>query len=315
MSWSRTLRIRQQLRSHIESGEEIGLFFSDLRGFSSYAAREGDYAAYEVAEEHEAILRDQIGEHGIVIKTLGDGVMAAFTEPIAALLAAVALQRALRNRNEKTPNAPIHVGIGVSSGTPIMTDVDFIGHTVNLAQRLSSIAKGSQILTTAAVQSGARLPDDLRYVALGDRSLKGIGREQVVEVAWLEEVVRISDARDRLTLILTERGTIVIEFAKDARKDAADALRNLLDVGIAERSASAFFQRAIARIAFQALRGAASRIEGTLERRADSVELALARRGLSLRIGSRTLVLPNVDPAAAKQFVESATRMRHVTSV
>jgi hypothetical protein len=207
------------------------------------------------------------------------------------------------------------VGIGVSSGTPIMTDVDFIGHTVNLAQRLSSIAKGSQILTTAAVQSGARLPDDLRYVALGDRSLKGIGREQVVEVAWLEEVVRISDARDRLTLILTERGTIVIEFAKDARKDAADALRNLLDIGIAERSASAFFQRAIARIAFQALRGAASRIEGTLERRADSVELALARRGLSLRIGSRTLVLPNVDPAAAKQFVESATRMRHVTSV
>ncbi len=314
MSWSRTLRIRQQLRTHIESGEEIGLFFSDLRGFSTYAAREGDHAAYEIAEEHESILRDQIGEHGIVVKTLGDGVMAAFEEPIHALLAGVALQRALRDRNGKSPSASIHVGIGVSSGTPIMTDVDFIGHAVNLAQRLSGAAKGSQVLTTAAVQSEAKLPSDLHYVPLGERTLKGVGRERVVEVAWLDEVARVSDARDRLTLILTERGTVVIEFAKDARKDAADALRNLLDIGIPEAGPAAVLQRAAARVAFRALGSAASRLEGTVERRLDSVHLSLARRGLSLRIGSRTLVLPNADPAAASQFVESATRMRGAAS-
>ncbi|MEI6170924.1 MAG: adenylate/guanylate cyclase domain-containing protein [bacterium] len=314
MSWSRTLKIRQQLRTHIESGEEIGLFFSDLRGFSAYAAREGDHAAYELAEEHEAILRDEIGEDGIVVKTLGDGVMAAFEEPVDALHAAVALQRALRDRNEKPPNASIHVGIGVSSGTPIMTDVDFIGHTVNLAQRLSSIAKGSQVLTTSSVQSRARLPDDVRYVPLGERTLKGVGREHIVEVAWLEEVARVSDAKDRLTLVLTKRGTIVIEFAKDARRDAADALRNLLDVGIAEAGLSAMLQRAAARIAFRALRGSTSRLEGTIERRIDSVHLSLARRGLSLRIGSRTLLLPSVDLAAARQFVEAAARMRSAAS-
>ncbi len=306
MSWSRTLRIRQQLRSHIESGEEIGLFFSDLRGFSTYAAREGDHAAYEIAEEHEQIVDEVIGEHGIVVKTLGDGIMAAFEEPRDALLAAVALERALRDRNAATPNAAIHVGIGVSGGTPVMTDVDFIGHSVNLAQRLSGIAKGSQILTTATVARRAELPDDLHYVPLGERTLKGVGRENIVEVAWLREIARVSDVRDRLTLILTERGTLVIEFAKDARRDAADALRNLLDLGIPETGPASAWQRLAARAAYRALRGASSRLEGTVERPVRDVHLSLARRGLTLRVENRTLLLSNVDRSAARRFIEAA---------
>ena len=309
MSWSRTLKIRQQLRSHIESGEEIGLFFSDLRGFSAFAAREGDHAAFELAEEHESILRDAIGDHGIIVKTLGDGVMAAFEQPRDALVAAVGLQRALRDRNAETSNASLHVGIGVSGGTPIMTDVDFIGNSVNLAQRLSSIAKGSQILTTASVQRVTRLPEDLRYVALGERTLKGVGVAELVEVAWLGEVARISDPRDRLTLVLTDRGTIVIEFAKDVRRDAADALRHLLDVGIVDAGWLAAFQRAAARLAWRSLRGSASRLEGTIERPIGAVRLSLARRGLSLRVGTRTLVLPSVDSGQARRFVEAAAKL------
>jgi class 3 adenylate cyclase len=314
MSWSRTLKIRQQLRSHIESSEDIGLFFSDLRGFSSYAAREGDHAAYELTEHHEAILKDVIGEHGIVVKTLGDGVMAAFEEPRDALLAAVALQRALRDRNQSTPDPAIHVGIGIASGTPVMTDVDFIGHSVNLAQRLSGIAKGSQVLTTPAVQRHARLPEDLRYVSLGERTLKGVGRQEIVEVAWLDEVARVSDAADRVTLILTERGTIVIEFAKDARREAADALRNLLDVGILETGLGALLQRAAAHVALWALRGASSRLEGTIERDATDVDLSLPRRGLSLRVANRTLLLPKVSASEARRFI-NATRTRDPRSM
>lgn len=308
MSWSRTLKIRQELRGHIESGEEIGLFFSDLRGFSAYAAREGDHAAFELAEEHESILRDAIGDHGIIVKTLGDGIMAAFERPRDALLAAVGLQRALRDHNAATSEAALHVGIGVSGGTPIMTDVDFIGNSVNLAQRLSSVAKGSQILTTKSVERHARLPEDLRYVPLGERVLKGVGLTDVVEVAWLGELARLSDARDRLTLILTDRGTVVIEFAKDARRDAADALRNLLDVGIVDVGWAATLQRAAARLAWRSLRGSASRLEGAIERPIAAVRLSLARRGLSLRVGTRTLVLPNVNRGEARRFVEAVAR-------
>jgi hypothetical protein len=73
-------------------------------------------------------------------------------------------------------------------------------------------------------------------------------------------------------------------------------------------------QRAAARIAFRALRGSTSQLEATIERRIDSVHLSLARRGLSLRIGSRTLLLSSVDPIAARTFVEAAARMRSAAS-
>ncbi|MCX6092397.1 MAG: hypothetical protein NTX23_05985, partial [Candidatus Bipolaricaulota bacterium] len=72
----------------------------------------------------------------------------------------------------------------------------------------------------------------------------------------------------------------------------------------------AAFQRGTARLALRALRGSTSRLEGTIERRIETVRLSLARRGLSLRLGSRTLILPSVDAGEAKRFVEAAARMQ-----
>jgi len=92
MSWSRTLKIRQQLRAQIEAGEEIALLFSDLRGFSTYTATRGDEAAFRLARLHEDVLRQRIDQYGIVVKSFGDGVMAAFERPADAFLAARALR-------------------------------------------------------------------------------------------------------------------------------------------------------------------------------------------------------------------------------
>jgi len=62
MSWSRTLRVRQSIRAQLQSGEEIAILFSDLRGFTRYTARKGDRAAYELTRTHEEILRGRIDE-------------------------------------------------------------------------------------------------------------------------------------------------------------------------------------------------------------------------------------------------------------
>ncbi len=185
MSWSRTLKVRQTIRTQLESGEEIALLFSDLRGFTTYTAREGDRAAYQLTQLHEGILRERIDEYGILVKSLGDGVMAAFETPDDAIRAAVGIQEAIRERNRESPDEPIDVGIGISSGLPVMTDIDFIGHAVNLAQRLSALAKGGQILVTERVQSLVALRKGLFYVPMGQQNLKGVGVEYVTEVAWM----------------------------------------------------------------------------------------------------------------------------------
>ncbi|HDS28955.1 MAG TPA: adenylate/guanylate cyclase domain-containing protein, partial [Candidatus Acetothermia bacterium] len=210
MSWSRTLKVRQMLRAQLEVGEPISLLFSDIRGFSTYAVRRGDRAAFQLTQLHEGILKDRISEYGILVKSLGDGVMAAFESSLLAVQAAVAIQRAFRERNAGRSAEPVDVGIGIAAGTPVMTDIDFIGHSVNLAQRLSALAKSGQILVPSQLAAHARLPHGLMVIPVGDRMLKGLGSYSLSEVAWMGEVARVSDAMDQVTLILTQRGSMVV---------------------------------------------------------------------------------------------------------
>ena len=309
MSWSKTLKMRQTIRAQLESGEEIALLFSDLRGFTTYTAREGDRAAYRLAQTHEGILRERIDEYGVHVKSLGDGIMAAFETPADAIHAAVSIQRTIRDRNRKSPEEPIDVGIGISSGRPVMTDIDFIGHAVNLAQRLSGLAKGGQILATERIRETTPLDDGLFYVPIGPQSLKGVGVEPVVEVAWMREVARISDAADRVTLILTERGTVVVELAKDAKQDIRNALDHLQEARAEEEGAfSALLQRGIARFTQRLIGASLAVFAMTREQGLQRVEFSLRGDVLRVETSDGTFRLRGVDPAAA--FVAKADEIR-----
>ncbi len=310
MSWSRTLKLRQTIRAQLEAGEEIALLFSDLRGFTTYTARKGDRAAYQLTQLHEGILRERIDEFGILVKSLGDGVMAAFETPDDAIRAAVGIQEAIRERNRESPDEPIDVGIGISSGRPVMTDIDFIGHAVNIAQRLSGLAKGGQILVTERVQELAALGEGLFYVSMGQLNLKGVGAERVVEVAWMREVARISDAADRLTLILTEVGTVVVELAKDTKQDIRDALDQLQEARAEEEGAfSAFLQRTIARFT-QRLIGVSLGVFGMKrEQGVDRLEFSLGGDVLNVETPEGTFRLRGVERAAAADFMEKAKKI------
>ena len=311
MSWSRTLKVRQSIRAQLEAGEEIALLFSDLRGFTTYTARKGDRAAYQLTQLHEGILRERIDEFGMLVKSLGDGVMAAFETPDDAIRAAVGIQEAIRERNRESPDEPIDVGIGISSGRPVMTDIDFIGHAVNIAQRLSGLAKGGQIVVTERVQELVALGEGLFYVPMGQLNLKGVGAERVAEVAWMKEVARISDAADRLTLVLTEHGTIVVELAKDAKQDIRDALDQLQEARAEEEGAfSALLQRTIARFT-QRLIGVSLGVFGMRrEQGVDRIEFSLSGDVLSVATPDGTIRLRGVERDAASDFIEKAKRIR-----
>lgn len=288
-------------------GEDIALLFSDIRGFSTYAAKKGDRAAFRLTQLHEGILKDRISEYGILVKSLGDGVMAAFESAELAILSAVAIQQAFRERNSENPDEPIDVGIGIATGTPVMTDIDFIGHSVNLAQRLSGHAKSGQILVPTDLCAGTSLSEGLHFIPIGERVLKGIGSAPLSEVVWMKELARVSDAVDQITLILTERGTIVVELAKDAKQEIRDALSQLQNAKANEDGAfSAFLQRRIARFT-QALIGApfsAMRIPREME----TAGLSLRHKGgtLTIEAPEGNFQLKGVDPSRACDFVERA---------
>jgi len=291
-------------------GEEIALLFSDIRGFSTYAAEMGDRAAFRLTQLHEGILKDRISEYGIVVKSLGDGVMAAFESSVLAIRSAVSIQQAFRERNADNVDDPIDVGIGIASGTPVMTDIDFIGHSVNLAQRLSGQAKSGQILVPASLCSRTLLPKDMHFMILGERVLKGIGAESLAEVVWMHELARISDALDQITLILTERGTVVVELAKDGKQEVREAMEQLLQSRAEEDGAmTAFLQRAVARFAKRLIGLPFSALRIAREQSVEKLNLTLRGSQLTIRTEEGIFALKGVDPLAAQRFIEHAQKV------
>lgn len=295
MSWSTTLKNRQQIRARVEEGEQIAIMFSDIRGFTSYTARQGDRAAYCLSQLHEALLKERIEDRGgIVVKTMGDGIMAAFSEPYDGVHAAIAIQQAIRyNNNNGPPHEEIGVGIGLASGTPVMPAADMIGHSVNLSQRVSSLAKGGQILITAGIKRDLPHPDGLSYISLGKRELKGLGEEDLYEVAWISEVARLSDGEDRFILILTERGTIVIGLAKEIRDHLQENFSGFKEGRKRDGRAGA-----TATMIDELLPATGIMREQDLDR----VTFSFQGNEVVVRFGEKILRLTGVDPVTAAAF-------------
>ena len=299
MSWSTTLKNRQQIRAHVEAGEQIAVMFSDIRGFTSYTARKGDRAAYNLSRTHDLLLREQIEERdGIVVKTLGDGIMAAFAELPRAVDAAIAIQRRIRQQNAEHPSDAIDVGIGLASGTPIVTESDLIGNSVNLSQRVSSLAKGGQILTTEQFAREEVPNSSVRFIPLGKRDLKGVGPVLLYEIMWMAEVARLTDRDDRFTLLLTERGTLVAELAKGIRPRTTDAVRG------------SALQRGIAKLTQAMLDKSIAGVGIAREQPIDRVNISIDGDRVIVRVGKKEIHLRNVDIDQAASFRDKLVQMR-----
>jgi len=65
---------------------------------------------------------------------------------------ALEIQKSFNNYNNTNPSAKMHVGIGLSAGSPVTKSGDFFEQTVSLAKRLSSIALKEKILISSMVK-------------------------------------------------------------------------------------------------------------------------------------------------------------------
>jgi predicted ATPase len=111
---------------------------------------------------HDEVLRSSIEAHeGFLFSHTGDGVVAAFASPKAAVDAAVAAQRTLE----------LPVRMGIATGEAELRDGDYFGTVLNRAARVMTAGHGGQILvadSTAGLLSGVDLQD------LGPRRLRDV---------------------------------------------------------------------------------------------------------------------------------------------
>ena len=144
---------------------------------------------------------------------------------------------------------------------------------------------------------------------VGERLLKGIGLESLAEVVWIRELARVSDALDQITLILTEKGTIVVELAKDAKQGIRDAMEQLQHARSEEDGVlSALMQRSIARFAKRLIGLPYSALRIAREQNVSQLQFALRGQTLSVEASDSSFSLKGVDPLAAKRFIEHIQR-------
>ncbi|MGB9182762.1 MAG: adenylate/guanylate cyclase domain-containing protein [Solirubrobacteraceae bacterium] len=139
---------------------EMAILFTDLVGFSSWALKAGDAATLELLRDVGAAVEGAVADHGgRIVKRLGDGVMATFLAPRAAIDAALDAQErvAAVDGNGGIPR----MRAGVHWGSPRKLGGDYLGVDVNVAARVSGAAKADQVLISDALLARIE-PDGLK---------------------------------------------------------------------------------------------------------------------------------------------------------
>jgi len=157
--------------------------FTDIEGstrlWEEHAAAMG--AALAI---HDRILRASIEAGGTVVKTTGDGILAVFDGPAAAVSAAIEAQRSLRDAAWGA-TGPLKVRMAVHAGAAEARDGDYFGPALNRVARILSIGHGGQIIASAVAAALAEdeLPPGVDLIDLGSHRLRDIDRpEQVYQV-------------------------------------------------------------------------------------------------------------------------------------
>lgn len=165
---------------------EATIMFCDIRGFTALTQNMDPAEVIAMLNEHmTALTRVVTAHHGVVDKFIGDSIMAIFGAPKSygddtfnAVHCAERMlaERALLNR---TSRYQIEIGIGLATGRVVAgnmgsadrSNYTVLGERVNLAARLCSVAKRSEIVIGPATREA--LGDRITVVETDPLLLKG----------------------------------------------------------------------------------------------------------------------------------------------
>jgi adenylate cyclase len=178
--WRRHLLAALGRRLHAdESVDECAVGFADLSGFTKLSRRVSVDRLAELVDKFEETAFDAVSVHGgRAVKLIGDEVMFVAD----SLSSAVDIGLDLGERLRVVDDMP-RIHCGIAFGPIVSVGGDVFGSTVNLAARLTAIARAGTvvILRRAAVQLDGR--DDIEIADVRRTfDFKGIGRTRVAVV-------------------------------------------------------------------------------------------------------------------------------------
>lgn len=153
-------------------GAEVMTFcFADLVGFTNLGESVAADELGAVAERLEEMAIEVAEPPVRLIKTIGDAVMLGSRDNDALLAAAIRLVEAADQESERFPQ----LKAGLARGEVIGRAGDWYGHPVNLASRITDIARSGSVLASEEVKDAAE--GDYEWSFAGARRIKGVDGE------------------------------------------------------------------------------------------------------------------------------------------
>ena len=126
---------------------EVAIVFADVVGSTQLYDKFGDTKASETVAVCLDIMKDATYQfNGLVIKTIGDEIMATFETVDDAMGAAVMMQTRITAEGKKENGIPVTISIGCHYGPVVQEQNDIFGAAVHTANRMTSQAKSRQIV-------------------------------------------------------------------------------------------------------------------------------------------------------------------------
>lgn len=167
------------------------ILFTDLTGSTALYTSLGDAVAFRFVDDHFDLLRKAIGETGgVVVKTMGDAVMAAYTDEAACLRGAIACMEHFETFRKSTPHGEetfLKLGLFVGPSYVVTANgvLDYFGQTVNVASRLQHVAGAGELVLEDKV---------LKLLSAADRerlNISGAADVRVKGIAQKLHIVRV----------------------------------------------------------------------------------------------------------------------------
>jgi adenylate cyclase len=165
---SEVVSVMERSGGRLPGSREVGVCFADLVGFTRLGEEVPPDELGRLAVRLESLATDVAKPPVRLVKTLGDAAMLACVEPAPLLDAALDLIDAA----DAEGNAFPQLRAGAALGLALPRAGDWFGRPVNLASRITSIARPGSLLAEREMRES--VGDAYRWSFAGERRLRGI---------------------------------------------------------------------------------------------------------------------------------------------
>ena len=211
---------------------ELTILFADIAESTRLYDTFGDFKARELIAACLRHLEELVLENeGRVVKTIGDEVLCTFQTPNAAAETAKLMHEEVAF-DPMMLQANIHLRIGFHHGEVICEPDDVFGDAVNVAARMTALAKSDQIITSKETLALLKLPLRRRARIVDRTRVRGKDMMEIHELIWgkPEQMTMTNSFTEELLASLTA-GQNLLQIRHQQNRLLVDQERPILTMG------------------------------------------------------------------------------------